>query len=239
MRKNIGLAGGTAALALMACVSSRADDMYPNSFLNIHANGSALRVSNYYYNGYGYFDDYTSNSADGGGGGAAIRIVAKGGFMFDATYNTDRVNANDGNIRINQGTAGLGFLGNSGRNSTWYAEAIYTTFRPRVDSNSLCGGSCPSVTYNGGGLKGGFIWPFAGRWYSTADAGIAVLGGPSGTSSIVQGILAGSIGYKFTPNLGVSLGLLSNGWIHRNSNGSGYDTTISVTSVQAGLSFHF
>ena len=239
MHKIIVLAGVTAALAFMAAMSSRADDMYPNSFVNAHANASSIRTSNYYYNYYGYYDDYSSNSADGSGGGAAFRVVLPGGFMFDATYNTDKSNAGDGSIRINQGTAGLGYLGNLRRGPTWYVEVMYATFRPSVDSNYLCGGSCGSVTYNGAGLKGGFMWPFAGRWYSTLDVGVAGLHGPSGTDSIVQGILGGSIGYKFTPNFGVNVGILSNAWIDGNSNGSGYDTTISVSSLQAGLSLHF
>src|SRR5271168_466964 len=145
MRKHAGLTGATAALALMASISSKADDMYPSSFVNVHANGSVLRVSNDYYDSYGYYGyygNYNSNSADGGGGGAAIRIVAKGGFMFDATYNTDKVNVGGGNIRVNQGTAGFGYMGNLSRNATWYVEGIYSTFQPKVTSNYLCNGSC-------------------------------------------------------------------------------------------------
>ncbi|HME40267.1 MAG TPA: hypothetical protein VKG63_15030 [Steroidobacteraceae bacterium] len=242
MRKNAGLMGATTALALLACTSSLADDMYPNSFVNVHANASYLRVSNNYYDNYGfygYYGNYNSSTADGNGGGAAIRIVAKGGFMFDAVYNTDKVDVGDGNIRINQGTAGFGYMGNLGRGATWYAEGIYTTFQPKVTSNYLCNGSCGTITYNGGGVKGGFVWPFGARWYATADVGLAVLGGPNGTNSIVQGIFGGSIGYKFTRNLGVNVGVLSNAFVNANSNGGGYDTTISLASVQGGFAFHF
>jgi hypothetical protein len=235
------------ALTLLACQSSNADGMYPDSFVNIHANGSSVGLSNNYYNGYGngYYNNYNSSSADGNGGGAAVRFVIPGGLMFDATFNQDTADVGDGNIRINQGTAGVGYQGHMGWGSTWYAEVIYTTFQPRITSNYLCGGSCGTVVYNGAGVKGGFMWPFAGRWYATADLGFAGLQGPSGTDSLAQGIFGGSIGYKFTPNFGVNLAVLSNVWVDGNSNQNGYynqygnDTTLSVTSIQAGVSLHF
>lgn len=234
MRKITHLIGGILTTGVMASTASKADEMYPQSFVNIHANASSIGLSNNYYDNYGYFNDYNSSRAEGGGGGAALRFVIPGGFMFDASYNTDESNIGQGDVRINQGTAGLGYRG-----STWYAEAMFTTFRPRVTSNFLCGGTCASVTYNGGGVKGGFIWTFAHQWYATLDTGLAALQGPSGTNSIVQGILGGSIGYKFNPTFSVDLGVLSNAWVFENSNNNDYNTTISVTSIQAGLSLHF
>jgi hypothetical protein len=242
MRKLVGLAGGTLALALMASMSSRADNMYPNSFVNIHANASSLGVSNDYNNGNCCYNNYNSSSADGGGGGAAVRFVFTGHLMFDASYNTDNANVSDGSVRINQGTAGLGYLGNFYGYGTWYAEVMYTTFRPNITSNFFCGGSCGTINYNGAGVKGGFMWPFAGQWYATADFGLAGLSGPSGTNSLVQGIIGGSVGYKFNPNIGMSLGILANAWDNGNSNNNyNYNngSTISVTSLQLGFSVNF
>jgi hypothetical protein len=248
MLKNIRSVSGILALSVMVFNVSKASDMY--SFVNIHGNGSSLDLSNNYYYTYnnnccynnGYYN-YNSNSAQGGGGGAALRFVIPGGFMFDASYNTDEANVGQGDVRINQGTAGLGY-----RAPNWYAEAIFTTFQPKINSFYLCGGNCGSVTYNGGGAKGGYIWTFARQWYATADAGLAVLGGRNGSGSIAQGILGGSVGYKFTPNFSVDLGVLSNAWFFDNSNNNnnnnnyynnGYNTTVSVTSIQAGISLHF
>jgi hypothetical protein len=248
MLKNIRSLSGILAISVLAFSVSKASDLY--SFVNIHGNGSSLDLSNNYYNYYynnnnccynnGYY--YNSNSATGGGGGAALRFVIPGGFMFDASYNTDEANVGQGDVRINQGTAGLGY-----RAPNWYAEAIFTTFQPKVNSFYLCGGNCGSVTYNGGGVKGGYIWTFAGQWYATADAGLAVLGGRNGTGSIVQGIFGGSIGYKFTPNFSLDVGVLSNVWAFDNSNNNNYNnccnnnynTTVSVTSIQAGATLHF
>ena len=65
--------------------------------------------------------NYNSSSAQGGGGGAALRVVMPGGFMLDASYNTDEANIGRGDMRINQGTAGLGYRG-----INWYAEAMFT-----------------------------------------------------------------------------------------------------------------
>jgi hypothetical protein len=240
MRKIAGLIGSTASLALLACLSAKAEGMYPDSFVNIHGNISSIGVSNDYYDDYGYYNsDYSSNSASGGGGGAAVRYVLPGGLMFDAVYNTDKSNVDDGNIRINQGSAGIGYLGHMGRSSTWYAEAMFATFQPRVYSNFICGGTCASTTYNGGGIKAGFMWPFAGQWYGTLDFGFAGLQGPSGSDSLVQGMLGGSVGYKFTPNFGMNIGIVSNAWEDSNTNGGGDGTALSVVSVQAGLSLHF
>jgi hypothetical protein len=238
MQKILGFLSLTAALALMA-LPAGAQYMYPASYVNIHGNASSINLSNGYYDYYGYYNNYNSSSADGGGGGANVRFIARNGFMFDATFNSDKADIGDGNMRINQGTAGLGYLAYLRSGATWYAEAMYTTFQPRLTSNYLCGGSCGTVTYNGGGVKGGFMWPFAGRWYATLDAGVAGLHGPSGTNSITQGILGGAVGYKFTPNFGVNLGILSNAWVNGNSNYDDNSSTISVTSFQAGLSLHF
>jgi hypothetical protein len=237
MHKNIQLMGGILALGIMTFTASKADEMYPQSFVNVHANASTIGTyDNYgYYNNYdGIYSNYNSSSAQGGGGGAALRFVIPGGFMFDASYNTDQANRSQGDVRINQGTAGLGYRG-----SSWYAEAMFTTFQPRVTSNYLCGGPCASVTYNGGGVKGGYVWTFARQWYATVDTGIAGLQGPSGTHSLVQATLGGSIGYKFNPNFSLDLALLSNAWVFGNSSSRNSSNTISVTSIQAGASLHF
>jgi hypothetical protein len=237
MRKMVQSLIGILGLGLAICTTSQADDIYPMSFVNIHANGSSLDVSNSYYYNYGDYGGYNSTSSQGGGGGAALRFVIPGGFMFDASYNTDEANFGQGDLRINQGTAGLGYRG-----SSWYAEAIFTTFQPKINSNYLCGGSCGSVTYNGGGAKGGYLWSFTRQWYATVDGGLAVLNGPSGSGGITQGILGGSVGFLFNPNFSVDLALVSNTWIFGNSNNNNYNgnsSTISVTSIQAGVSLHF
>jgi hypothetical protein len=237
MRKNFQSICRILALGVVMSTASKADEMYPQSFVNVHANASSIGTYDNYghYNNYdGFYTNYNSSSAQGGGGGAALRFVIPGGFMFDASYNTDQANRSQGDLRINQGTAGLGYRG-----VTWYAEAMFTTFQPRVTSNYLCGGPCASVTYNGGGIKGGWVWTFARQWYATVDTGIAGLQGPSGTHTIVQGIFGGSVGYKFSPNFSLDLALLSNAWVFGNSSHSNYNNTFSVTSIQAGASLHF
>jgi hypothetical protein len=224
------------ALGVMISTATKADEMYAQSFVNVHANASSISLydSSGYYDNYGDYVNYNRSSAQGGGGGANLRYVIPGGFMFDASYNTDEANFGQGDMRINQGTAGLGY-----RRSNWYAEAMFTTFQPRGTSNYLCRGTCASVTYNGGGVKGGLVWAFARQWYATVDTGIAVLEGPSGTNSIVQVMLGGSIGYKFRPNFSFDLSLLSNAWGFGNSVNRNTSNTISVTSIQAGASLHF
>jgi hypothetical protein len=236
MCKMVKSMSGILAIGVAISTASKADEMYLQSFVNVHANASSIGLydSSGYYNNYGTYVNYNSSRAQGGGGGANLRFVIPGGFMFDATYNTDEANFGQGDMRINQGTAGLGYRG-----SNWYAEAMFTTFQPRGTSNYLCGGTCASVTYNGGGVKGGFMWSFARQWYATADTGIAVLEGPSGTNSIVQVMLGGSIGYKFNPNFSLDLALLSNAWGFSNSVNRNTSNTISVTSIQAGASLHF
>jgi len=242
MRKTIQSMAGILVLGLATGTVCNADDMSTQGFVNIHANASALGVSNNYYDNYGYDNNYTSSSAQGGGGGAALRFVIPGGFMFDASYNTDEAGFGQADLRVNQGTAGLGFHA-----SNWYVEGLFSTFQPKVTSNYLCGGACTSATYNGGGAKGGFEWTFARQWYATVDGGLAVLQGPSGTGSIVQGILGGSVGYKFNRNFSVNLAVLSNAWVFGNNNNynNNYyynntnNTTISVTSLQGGVSLHF
>ncbi len=236
MRKIIQSKGRILAIGVMISMASKADDMYPQSFANVHANASSIAT----YDSYGHFDiygiytNYNSSSAWGDGGGAALRFVMPGGFMFDASYNSDQANVGQVDMRINQGTAGLGYRG-----PHWYAEAMFTAFQPKVTSNSLCGGPCAPVTYDGGGVKGGFEWTFARRWYATVDTGIAALEGPSGTHSIVQAVVGGSIGYKFNPNFSLDLAFLSNAWVFGSSSHSNYNNTISVTSIQAGASLHF
>jgi hypothetical protein len=236
MRKSFPSICRVLAVGVMISTASKADEMYPQSFVNVHANASSVGLydSSGYYNNYGDYVNYNSSRAQGGGGGANFRYVIPGGLMFDVSYNTDEANFGQGDMRINQGTAGFGYRG-----SNWYAEAMFTTFQPRGTSNYLCGGTCASVTYNGGGLKGGMVWTFARQWYATADIGIAVLEGSSGTNSIVQVMLGGSIGYKFNPTISIDLALLSNAWGFGNSVNRNTSNTISVTSIQAGASLHF
>jgi hypothetical protein len=236
MRKGFQSICRILAIGVVVSPASKADEVYSQSFVNAHASASTIGSydSSGYYNNYGTYVNYNSTHAQGGGGGATLRFVIPGGFMFDASYNTDEANFGQGDIRINQGTAGLGYRG-----SNWYAEAMYTTFQPRGTSNYLCKGTCASVTYNGGGVKGGLVWTFARQWYATADTGIAGLEGPSGTNSILQVILGGSIGYKVKPNFSLDLALLSNAWGFGNSVNRNTSNTISVTSIQAGASLHF
>ena len=153
MRKRFQSICRILAIGVMISTASKADEMYPQSFVNVHANASSIGTyDNYgYYNNYdGIYYNYNSSSANGGGGGAAFRFVIPGGLMFDASYNTDEANIGQGDMRINPGTAGLGHQG-----LNWYAEAMFTTFQPRGTSNYLCGGTCASVTCNGGDRRAG------------------------------------------------------------------------------------
>ena len=105
MRKSFQSICRILAIGVMISTASKADEMYPQSFVNVHANASSIGTyDNYgYYNNYdGIYYNYNSRSANGGGGGAALRFVIPGGLMFDASYNTDEANIGQGDMRINQ-----------------------------------------------------------------------------------------------------------------------------------------
>ncbi len=59
---------------------------------------------------------------------------------------------------------------------------------------------------NGGGVKGGFTWPFADRFFGTVNLRVSYLSGKDTDVDLVEAKLDGSVGYMLTDNFSVAIG---------------------------------
>jgi hypothetical protein len=176
------------------------------------------------------------------------RIVTPSGLMFDLSAEHARVTDYGGAFLEQQLTAGVGYEGRIGRRSSWYAEGFYQYYRLGEDVNG-CNYSCNGwYEANGGGVKGGFTWPFVDRFFATLNLRVSYLSGKDGDVDLVQAKLDGSVGYMITNNFSVAVGASSqaiqqsNDRGYYNDYGNYYDhsnDTLSHTSVFLKLAAHF
>ncbi len=247
MKKPAALFTLVASLFSLSPVVAAPSDA-PASSISVYAGGAFMRQ---YYDNCGYYSDYCSgyyNRSDTYSGpelGVDARIVTSSGFLFDLSAEHSRVSDYGDAFLEQQFTAGLGFEGRMGSRSRWYAEGFYQYYRLGEDFNG-CSYSCNGwYKADGGGLKGGFTWPFAGRFFGTANLRVSYLSGKDSDVDLVQAKLDGSVGYMITDNFSAAIGAASQAiqQAHdRRYYDYGYDhsnDTLSHTSVFLKLALHF
>ena len=222
----------------------------PASSVAVYAGGAFMSE---YYDGCGYYSNYCggydrSDTYSGPEFGIDARFVSPSGLLMDLSAEHARVADNGDAFLEQQFTAGLGYEARLGRRASWYAEGFYQYYR--LGENYLgCDYSCNGwYKANGGGVKGGFTWPFAGRFFGSLDLRVSYLSGKDSNIDLVQAKLDGSVGYMLTDNFSVSVGASSqaieqaNGGRDFNNNGYYYDRTddtLSHVSVFLKLAAHF
>lgn len=229
---------------------------FPASTISIYAGGAFMHQ----YSEDCYYDDYYGcsgyyHSSDTYGGpefGADARIVLPSGFLIDLGAEHARVSDNGDAFLEQQLTAGLGYEGSIGRSGSWYVAGFYQFYRLGEDFYG-CDYSCNGwYKANGGGVKGGFTWPFANRFFGTLGLRVSYLSGKDSDVDLVQAKLDGSVGYLVSSNLSVALGVstqaiqetndhrYSDDYYHHGYYYYGHQgDTLSHTAVFARLSFHF
>jgi hypothetical protein len=223
----------------------------PASSVSVYAGGAFMRQ---YYDNCGY-DSYDcggyynrSDTYSGPEFGVDARIVTSSGFLFDLSAEHARVSDYGDAFLEQQFTAGLGYEGGIGYRMRWYAEGFYQYYRLGEDFNG-CNYSCNGwYKANGGGVKGGFTWPFADRFFGTLNLRVSYLSGKDSDVDLVQAKLDGSMGYMITDNFSVAIGAASQAIQqahdrrYYNDYGYSYDhthDTLSHTSVLLKLAMHF
>jgi hypothetical protein len=222
----------------------------PASSVAVYAGGAFMSE---YYDGCGYYSNYCggynrSDTYSGPEFGIDARLVLPIGFLIDLSAEHARVSDNGDAFLEQQFTAGVGYEARMGRRASWYAEGFYQYYR--LGENYMgCDYSCNGwYKANGGGAKGGFIWPFADRYFGTLNLRVSYLSGKDGNIDLVQAKLDGSVGYMLTNNFSVSIGASSqaieqaNDRRDYNNNGYYYDhtsDTLSHVSVFLKLAAHF
>lgn len=223
----------------------------PASSVSVYAGGAFVRQ---YYDDCGYYYAYCggyydrSNTYSGPELGMDARIVVSSGFMFDLSAEHARVSDYGDTFLEQQFTVGLGYEGRMGGRARWYAEGFYQYYRLGEDFNG-CDYSCNGwYKANGGGVKGGFTWPFTDRFFSTLNLRVSYLSGKDSDIDLVQAKLDGSVGYMITDNFSVAIGAASQAIQqthdrrYYNDYGYSYDhsnDTLSHTSVFLKLGVHF
>jgi hypothetical protein len=223
----------------------------PAGSISVYAGGAFMRQ---YYDDCGYYSDYCggyydrSNTYSGPEFGLDARIVTSSGFLFDLSAEHARVTDYGDAFLEQQFTAGLGYEGRISRRARWYAEGFYQYYRLGEDFNG-CTYSCNGwYKANGGGVKGGFTWPFADRFFGTLNLRVSYLSGKDSGVNLVQAKLDGSVGYMITDNFSVALGAASQAIQQAHDRhyyddyGGSYDhsdDTLSHTSVFLKLAVHF
>jgi hypothetical protein len=224
----------------------------PASTISLYAGGAFMSE---YYDDCGYYSDYCNgyyNRSDTYSGpefGADARIVFPSGFLIDLSAEHARVSDYGDAFLEQQLTAGLGYEGRIGRRASWYAEGFYQVYRLGEDFNG-CSYSCNGwYKANGGGVKGGFTFPFADRFFGTVNLRVSYLSGQDSDVDLVQAKLDGSVGYMILDNFSVAIGASSQ--VIEQTNDRGYynnnygyyydhsDDTLSHTSVFLKLAVHF
>jgi hypothetical protein len=223
----------------------------PASSISVYAGGAFMReyyddCGSYYNDCGGYYD--RSNTYSGVEFGMDGRVVTPVGILVDVGVEHARVSDFGDAFLEQQLTAGLGYEGRIGRRSSWYAEGFYQYYRLGEDFNG-CDYSCNGwYKANGGGVKGGFTWLFADRFFTTLNLRVSYLSGKDSNIDLVQAKFDGSIGYMFTDNLSVAVGAASqaieqsNDRRYDSNNGYYYDRsndTLNHTSVFLKLAVHF
>jgi len=227
----------------------------PASSISVYAGGAFMSE---YYDDCGYYSDdcgynRRSDIYSGPEFGADARIVMSSGLLIDLSVEHARVTDYGDTFLEQQLTAGLGYEGRIGRRASWYAEGFYQFYRLGEDVNR-CNYSCNGwYKANGGGVEGGFTWPFADRFFGTLDLRVSYLSGEDNGVDRVQAKLDGSVGYMITNNFSVAIGASSQA-IEQANRGGGYygeyggyyaynydhsDDTLSHTSVFLKLAVHF
>jgi hypothetical protein len=184
----------------------------PAGSISVYGGGAFMRQ---YYDDCGYYSSYCSGYYDrsdnysGPELGLDARIVTSSGILFDLSAEHARV-ADYGDAFLEQQfTAGLGFEGHIGPRSRWYAEGFYQYYRLGEDFDG-CNYSCNGwYKANGGGVKGGFTWPFADRFFGTLNMRVSYLSGKDSDVDLVQAKLDGSVGYMITDSFSVAIGAAS------------------------------
>jgi hypothetical protein len=222
----------------------------PAGSISVYAGGAFMRQ---YYDDCGYYSDYCggyydrSDTYSGPEFGADARIVTPSGLLFDLSAEHARVSDYGDAFLEQQFTAGLGYEGRMARGARWYAEGFYQYYRLGEDFNG-CTYSCNGwYKANGGGVKGGFTWPFANRFFGTLNMRVSYLSGKDSDVDLVQAKLDGSVGYMITENFSAALGASSQAIEqarNRRYNDYGYsydhsDDTLSHASVFLKLALHF
>jgi len=245
-----------ALFALMATLFSTSAAMAappdgPASSISVYAGGAFMTQYNdycgYYYDDCGGYYD-RSDTYSGPEFGVDARIVLRSGLLFDLSAEHARVSDYGDAFLEQQFTAGVGFEGRIGRRSSWYAEGFYQYYRLGEDGNG-CNYSCNGwYKANGGGVKGGFNWPFADRFFTAWNLRVSYLSGTDGDVDLVQAKIDGSVGYMISDNFSVAVGASSQAIEQSNDRsyyteyGNYYDnsnSTLSHTSVFLKLAAHF
>lgn len=231
----------TVMVGLPIAAQARGD--FPDSYVTV--SGGVVNVGDkqpgYYYSGYDYYgdyyyyDDYYSSSATGGSFGASARWQLAPHLIIDADYGHDQATIDDLDLTRQEIQVGAGFLGDIGVRSSWYAEAVYAHVQFDTSSAGLCGGDCPTERHDGVGVKGGFVWPFAERWYATLGGGYIWMNSEAGFDGVAEGLLNGAVGYRVSSNLSVGVRTDVEAYVDRND--TRYETDFS--SARAFVSYHF
>jgi hypothetical protein len=223
----------------------------PASSVSVYAGGAFMREYsddcgyNYCGGDGGYYD--RSDTYTGPEFGVDARIVMSSGFLVDLSAEHARVSDYGDAFLEQQLTAGLGYEGRIGRRSSWYAEGFYQYYRLGENFNG-CDYTCNGwYKANGGGVKGGFTFPFADRFFGTVNLRVSYLSGKDTDVDLVQAKLDGSVGYMITDYFSVAIGAASQAIQqandrHYNDDGYYYDhsnNTLSHTSVFLKLAAHF
>lgn len=251
--KNILAALAAFAALLFAAHSPAAAPDGLASSVSVYAGGAFMRqYSNDcggYYGDYYYCGPYvhSSDTYSGPEFGVDARIVMPVGLLFDLTAEHARVSDNGDAFKEQQFTAGVGYEGRIGLRASWYVAGFYQRYQ-LAEGFYGCDYSCNGwYKANGGGLKGGLIWPFADRFYGTLNLRTSYLAGSGDNVDLWQARLDASVGYMLTDNFSVALGAASQALEQTSNRGNRYDygyydqsdDVLSHTSVFAKLTLHF
>ena len=156
-------------------------------------------------------------------------------LIVDVDYGRDQASIDDLDITRQQGEVGIGYLGPMGRYSSWYAEGVYAHVQFARSSPSICGGDCLTEQHDGGGVKGGFIWPVGPQWYFNLGTGYYGFASHNGYSSLGEPFVNLMVGFKVNPALSFGVRAEYDAYIDNDNTSFEED----YGSWRAFVSYHF
>lgn len=232
MRMHWTLATAIGALSMGALTAPAAaqapNDAFFNSYVSI--SGGVSEITERF--GDRFFD---SNSGNGGSVGASARFNLVPNLIVDLDYERDQATVDDLDVTRQQGEVAIGYLGPVGLYSSWYVEGVYAHVQFARSSPSICGGDCLTEQHDGGGIKGGFIWPVSPLWYFNLGAGYYGFASHDGYDGLGEPFVNAAVGFRINPALSIGVRAEYAAYLDHNDTSSEED----FASWRAFVSYHF
>ncbi len=212
----------SAALLLLSASAFADSPRDPDGYLTLNAGVVDAQLSN-------------GGLADQGTGtelAAALRLEIVPRLILDATFDHTFITRSSNYNKLDTQTAALGYLGSVGKESSWYAEGVYSRNQISFDAGH-------SQSINAPGVRGGWRWPFAHKWYSTLDLGAEIPEHFGNGGKFAQAEVGAGLGYQLTNHVGFGFNLDEHAFLNSGSSSTANAGSTHVFAATFGIGWYW